>query len=254
VAEKRTKILPTWRIAAPKQLEILRAFGALAGKESKSISNAQVASSVKLKAETIALGNAFYVSIDLLTKSDKDNGFVPSDDLMSYARAAQWDVATAPRKLGPKLSKSWFGEALIPKLRFKPLMVDEAISALAEAAESGPNTKPQLDTLLFFLEQAGLIVRENGTVKIGTNEELDRRDDNVDEQPETKTTARDQPPLNGGAGIQLNFSITVPANELHEWMPDRITAFMSGLAQVLAAKNDKLPLPGTPKGSEDKAT
>ena len=150
-----------------------------------------------------------------------------------------------PRNGVPHASKfatSWFGEALIPKLRFKPVSVEEAIGIMGQAGSIGPESS-ELDMALWYLEQSGVVERENGTVKLGKTEVSDDEDESHAKAPMAapvpETLSRPNPESKNRTGaIRLNVEIDVDTEEIAKWTPERITSFMSGLAQVLAAKGE----------------
>jgi hypothetical protein len=240
VGQKTNKALPTPRIAFQKQVEILRAFGAACGMDSRTVTNAEVGKIVGLKPDTVSLGNSFFVAIDLLTRAEGGN--VPSEEVLAYARAHEWLPEEAFEKVAPKLEKTWFAEALLPRLRFGPLSVDQAIGALGEAAGIGQESKTQLEILLAFLEHARLIERDNGNFRIPRPRPSSEEPKEEVSEREASTVDKQQGAIPKGGGIRLDISIDVNMGEMAKWSSDRITAFMGGLAQVLSAKGnlDKL--------------
>src|SRR5690349_12081891 len=109
-----TKVIPTERLNVRKQLDVLPAVAAASGPNGKPVTNKEVADILKMADTTVSLANFFFTETGLISKGS--NGFVPSADVMSYNRAYEWNPATAANKLAPLLSKTWFAEALTPKL------------------------------------------------------------------------------------------------------------------------------------------
>lgn len=228
-------------MAKEKQLEVLRAYAAACGDSPRAVANPEVASIIGLKADTVSMVNGFFASLELLTKTD--SGYVPSEEVFNYAKAYQWNQETAFWRTSPKFAKSWFAEAILPKLRFKSLTVDEAIGMIGQVAGVGPDVKRELELALWFLEQSGVVERENGTVKIGKTQSPDEEKKD-EEKPDANGAAvqKEKPRVassnktNKVGAIRLNVEINVEMEEIAKWTPERITSFMSGLAQVLAAK------------------
>ncbi len=106
-----TRVLPTERIAFPKQLDLLRAYGALG--QGGAVALKDAAEMVKLNPTTATLANSFFVDNGLLQKSDGGR-LVPGPDTIAYARAFQWNPESAARKLEPALTSGWFATTLIP--------------------------------------------------------------------------------------------------------------------------------------------
>jgi hypothetical protein len=232
-------VLPTDRIAFPKQLSLLRAWAAASGPANKMVTNDDVARMVKMVPTTVQMANPFFADIGLLQKMD--GGFVPSPEVVSFNRAFEWSPETSPQKLAPIIEHSWFGEALLPRLSFDALGTSEAIQVLAEAATVGPDKESQLTILLSYMEASGLIVGENGTIR--------RARQNGQTEPgaktESPTVAAPKPgtvatafmaPTEGV--IQFHVSVKVDMKEFAGWQPDRIARFFSGIAEVLAAKGN----------------
>ncbi len=156
------KQLPTDRVAFKRQMDVLRAY-AVNGEGGRAVTNEQVAATVGMTASTVSLCNPFLADIQLLQRAE--GGYVPSPDVMAFNLAFGWDADNAASKLAPSLEKTWFAAALLPQLKFTPRDEREAITTLAEACGAGKEYKAQLRLLLDYLEEAGLISRENGMVR-----------------------------------------------------------------------------------------
>jgi hypothetical protein len=243
-----TKNLPTGRISLQKQIEILRAYAASSEPEGRAVSNADVGEVVGMAANTVSLANAFFTSTGLLERTE--DGYIPSAEVMNFFRAYPWDPEVAPHKLRPLIEKAWFSLALLPKLRFRQMEEKEAISDLAEIAQAGPEYKAQLALLLDFMATAGMIVKENNTIRLisSETEEVQPPPPNPSANGDGETQTQDMPlnpefstsfAKNGGGIIQLAINVNVDMQEVSKWSSDRISAFFRGIAMVLAAKNAK---------------
>ncbi len=241
-----TRILPTDRITFARQLDILRAYGALSGPAAKPITNADVASVVGMTPSTVSVSNAFFADTGLLQRTDK--GYVPCPEVLAFQHAYEWNPETASQKLAPVLARTWFADALLPRLGFKPLEIRDAIQCLGEAATAGTEYESQLQVLVNYLHAAGLVEQEDNMVRGSQSR-----------PPESQPTTADPPPTNTGSVsrdpptraapqvstafsrapegvVQFHISVKVDMAEFSNWSPDRISAFFSGIAQVLAAK------------------
>jgi hypothetical protein len=224
-------------MAFPKQLEVLRAFGLLCNDGLRIVTNSEVGSVVGLKADTVALGNGFFSSAGLLVRGE--GGHTPAPELVNFARAHEWEHEAAFHKAAPVLRESWFAVELLTKLRFRPMGYEDCVGVLGQAASVGPESRTQLAYLIEFLISAGLIqMSDSGDLSYrnGTEEAPPA-------QPATPASAHTpnaaQPSVtqsSEGGRIRLNVHFDVDAAQLARWSPDRITAFMTGLAQVLAAQ------------------
>lgn len=240
-----TQTLPTERIAFTKQLDLLRVYASASGAAKKVVTLAEVESIIKMKASTVSLTSAFFTDTGLLLKTDK--GFIPSDAVMNFQRAHAWNPETASHKLAPAIQATWFAQRLLPKLSFRPISEQEAVNDLAEACAASPDYEPQLKLLLDYMAAAGLIVRDGDHVRTNVVSGTVRA------VPVASNTVTDDPPMAATAvkssvttafaqptegTIQFHVSVKVDMAEFAGWRADRITAFFSGIAQVLAAKGE----------------
>jgi hypothetical protein len=159
-----TQKLPTPRIAFQRQLEILRAYAAKSDEGKRSVTNEEVAGIVGMSKDTITLGNAFFADVGVLTRTE--GGYLPAPEVVNYLRVHQWSPEKAAHELAPKLAETWFAKVLLPRLAVnKSMNEDEALTELAKASSAATSYKPQLETLLEYLEVAGLLVRDNGQLQ-----------------------------------------------------------------------------------------
>jgi hypothetical protein len=239
------KTLPTDRLSVPKQLDILRAYGASFESTGAPVTNDAVAEIVELAPTTVSLSNAFLVDVGLIQRGDA--GYTPSPEVVAFCHAFGWDEEKASHKLAPLLIKTWFAQALIPKLKFRPLKSDEALRILAEVSSADKDYTAQLQMLLGFLDLTGIVVCENGEIRLNretgeTEKTITPPGAEATPTVEQVTTAFAQKNatsagLSAGA-INFEIKVNVGMAELSGWSADRITAFFSGVAKVMAAKAD----------------
>jgi hypothetical protein len=238
-------------VAAAKQFDILRAYAIASGPSAKPVQVIDAAAIVKMAGTTVSLCSAFFKDTGFLTRTSEGQ-LLPSPEVLEFNRAYEWNPTTAAYKLAPLLEKTWFGERLLPKVRFSPLSLDEAIGDLGTAAAAGADSKPNLLVLLDFMEIAGLITKENGQVRAGSALVPASRPEVRATPPADATPAdvretpphRDQPArlatsfTQQEGVIQFHISVKVNMAEFAGWEPGRITAFFGGIAAVLAAKGN----------------
>ena len=239
---KTQKVLPTDRIAFQKQMDVLRAYGQL-GSEGKPVTNADVAGIVKMHANTTSLANGFFIDAGLLRR--EADGQVPVPDVIAYANGYDWNADTAAQKLRPTLAASWFGQALLPKLRFRALTKQEALATLAEAVGASASHKGQLETVVEFMAVGGVIEKDGDTIKIVRTPEPNGV---PPEQPmvDTKTTGTFQtlppspaPHVAPSPGqITFNVNVAVSMAEISSLTPDKIAAFFAGIADVMKIQSE----------------
>lgn len=239
------KILPTDRIAFKKQLELLRAYAIATGPNNKAATNEEVAVIAKMNASTASIANAFFVSAGLLQEGA--GGRIPSQAVMNFNLAYDWNPETAGHKLASVLQEAWFGKTLLPRLSLHPMEETEAVATLAQEASAGPDYERQIRVILEYLEVAGLVQRDGSLLRIGRVDTASIPQTPLQE-PETRAESRDTQTSKPAVAttfaqmtegiVQFHISVRVEMNQFANWRPDRIAAFFSGIAQVLAAKAD----------------
>jgi hypothetical protein len=247
-AGKPTKALPTVRIAFGKQLDLLRAYAAASGPAARMVNLKDVAEIVQMSPTTIPLANPFFVDVKFVQRSE-GQGMTPASELLEYAHAYEWDKETAAHKLSPLLTKTWFWEALQPRLAFQELSDDQAVTILAEKSGAGPTYKSPLRLILDYLEAAGMVKREGGMVKMVKGQtaaalqpaQLDEAEPEVVEAapkggPLPRTSVATNFAQSKQGIVQFDISVHVDMAEFKGWQPARIAAFFNGIAQVLSAK------------------
>lgn len=218
---KTQRQLPTDRIALSKQVEILRAYGELS-QDGRAVSNGEVAKMVELHTSTTSLANGFFVEAGLLQRDP--NGHVPVAEVIAFSRAHAFDPESAPQKLAPLLARAWFGTALVRKVNFRTHTRQEALAALAEAAGASKDHRNQLESLLELLATVGLVQLDGDQVKAA------RVPLSADPTPPKDPPPPVAPSVANGA-FQLSLSLTL--EEIARLPPDKITAFMSGVAELM---------------------
>lgn len=243
--------LPTDRITFDKQLKLLRAYVSASDGGAKAATNEEVGAVVEMKGSTVSLGNAFFVKNGFLIRSGR--GYIPSKEVLEYKLAHDWDAATAGSKLAPLIERTWFWQVLKPKLGLRPIDEGEALNDLALKIGARPEYKNQIKTLLDYLLLAGSILREGTTLTLvrrrpgETAYEAPPAEERASSPPPPKSQDEAAPdlaalPFGQVGSIKFAVSINVDMTQMVQWDPHRISAFFTGLAQVIAAqKGGKQP-------------
>lgn len=241
-----TRKLPTDRIAFQKQLDILRAYGALSQGGTRAVPVKEVAEMVGMSATTVPLMNTFMLDNDFVQKSGTD--FVPHRALIEFAQAHSWNAETATRKLGSLIRQTWFGNRLHSRLSYSAMQSEQAVHDLAAQISASPSCKAQIELLIDYAAKSGLVRRDGSALSLGEEAGSQPMEQPVTEklapEPETKSDPLPRPQqgsvatgfMSAEGGVQFSVLIKVDMKEMAGWTPDRIAAFFSGLAQVLAAK------------------
>ena len=157
-----TKILPTDRLGFEKQLGVLRGYAVAGTADRNLVANRDVSAIVGIHDGTISNCNPSFNDVGFIEREGMK--YRPSEVVLQYATAHDWDSTTGAYKLAPALTESWFGKLLLPRLAFRSLSKDEAIGILADAASATKDYKLQIETILDYLRVAGLITVEGNTV------------------------------------------------------------------------------------------
>lgn len=168
---KLTQTLPTDRISFAKQTEIIRAFAAAYDKNGAPVSNDDVGRFVDLAGSTVSQCNALLIDLGILQRAEAGK-FTPTAPAMEYFKLHQFSPDRAWSKLSPLIEKSWFGQELIAKLKFRAIEESEAVTDLALASNAEKGYEAQLKLAIEWLVQVGLAVREGSQLRIaqsGTN-------------------------------------------------------------------------------------
>jgi hypothetical protein len=237
--------LPSDRIAYQKQLEILRAFAVAAADNGGSASNENVGKLVKMSHTTVALATPFFVDSGFLTRADRGR-FRPSEAVVEYSRAYQWTPDRAGHHLANVVSRSWFGQVILPRVSVSARDHDEIMAAVSAAADATTEHRQQLATVIEFAVLSGVVERQGSKFRAGRVEGATLPDqrgaDAVAPSPqqEVGTTT---PGMNTGfvkdpteGYVEFHVNVKVRTAEFATWRPERISAFFGGIAQVLAAK------------------
>jgi hypothetical protein len=236
------KVLPTNRIAFSKQLDILRAYANAAQASSgRGVTNPLLAQALDMHPSTVSLANPFFLDIGLLKKGE-GGGNVASEEVIKFNRTYEWNPDRAGLELAPILAASWFWQSLLPILQMRSITERDAVERLAHAASVGREYESQLRVLLEYVVVSGLAMRDGNMLKVNKPERSvasapPAPSDLSQPQAPTVTTTTVAPVagMPGGA-VRFHVEVNVDMKELAGWPADRITAFFSGIAQVLAAK------------------
>jgi DNA-binding IclR family transcriptional regulator len=247
--QQATRKLPTDRIAFQKQMDILRALGHLSQGGTRAVPMREAAEFVKMSVTTLPLMSAFIVDSGIVEKSGVD--FVPHRALIEFAQAHSWNPESAPRKLAPMFRHTWFGNRLVTRLGFSSMANDEAVEDLGLQIAAPPDAKPQVQTLIEFLIVCGLVRRDGTQLSLGPQAsgegteapQAQKEKPVASDAQEVRAEVSARPPgaiatgfMSTEGGVQFHVAIKVDMKEMAGWAPDRIAAFFSGIAQVLAAK------------------
>jgi hypothetical protein len=157
------KPLPTARVSPQNQLRILRAWAYVSSEGTKAATVNEVASTVDMASSTVAMTNPFFSSIGLLQRLAVGT-YVPSKEVVAFLNAN--NPQTAGRSLSPAFRDAWFGQLIVPKLKYAPMDEQSILSALQDASGVGQEQKKALGFILDFMEAVELVERNGDQIKL----------------------------------------------------------------------------------------
>ena len=166
-----TKVIPTNRLTLPKQVEIIRAYGAAFDNSKEPVGIEEVMKYVGMAAATVSQTNAFLQELGLVRKDGRR--FIPASEVMAMNRLYDVSKEKALNKLAPLFERSWFGAIVIPKLKFRSMSEEDMVHQLFEEATAEPQHLQQIRMLIDYLVLVGLVERAGADLKIknGVTEE-----------------------------------------------------------------------------------
>jgi len=191
---KPIRALPTDRLIFDKQLSILRAYAAASGPDRQPTNNAEVAKTADISPNSISICNPFFIECGLLLREGMKQR--PTPPVFDYHAAWEWNQDTAGLKLNQVFASTWFAKALLPKLSFRSLTIDEAVSFLADEAKAPKEYKGQLAILLNYLAVSGVVAVEGNTVsKANGKREFEAPPPNVPPPPKNTNPPEIEPKI-----------------------------------------------------------
>ena len=159
-----TQVIPTNRLTLPKQIEIIRAYGAAYEAGGGPVGIEDVTKFVGMAPATVSQTNAFLQETGIVRKDGRR--FVPAVEVQAMTRLYEVSKEKALAKLGPLMEKSWFGQLVLPKLKFRPMPEEDIVHELFEAATAEAQHLPQVRMLVDYLVITGVVERDGGVLKV----------------------------------------------------------------------------------------
>jgi len=159
-----TQVIPTSRLTLPKQVEIIRAYGAAFDVSKGPVGIEEVVKFVGMAAATVSQTNAFLQEVGIVRKDGRR--FIPASEVMAMNRLYEVNKEKALSKLAPLFEKTWFGTLVIPKLKFRPMAEEDLVHQLFEVATAETQHLQQIRMLIDYLVLVGLVERDGANLKI----------------------------------------------------------------------------------------
>lgn len=202
--------LPTDRLKFDTQLSVLRAYGAASGSSRERVRLDDVASAGGVAKDTVSITNEFFRSVGLISKEGRE--FRPSEAVVDFTTAHQWNEQSAPFKLAEQLRESWFGKRVVRRLSVQATPRAEIVSELAIEAGASPSHRPRVEMLVDYLRAAGIVAESGEELRLKRQE---GESENSTPPPHEVGSEGD---LNnsedsGGDDGMVRFSIPIPGHK-----------------------------------------
>lgn len=163
-SRRPSKILPSPRLAVPKQLDAIRAFALASKVDDGLVTNEQAGKIIDMSPNTIVVCNAFFCDVGILQRKDSGK-FEVSDVARAFSDAYEWNPETAGAKLAPVFEDKWFAKSLIPRLKMRDWSRADAVQTLAESAGASKEYRANVEMLIDFMAFAQLIKADGNVIK-----------------------------------------------------------------------------------------
>lgn len=166
------KALPTDRLKFDNQVAVLRAVAATSGNNRRGSTAMAMSAAIGLNAGTGGLNSRFFRSANWFESVGRGE-YTASSGVLAYHQHITIDPDAqyeATAKMRDEVRTSWFWTTLEPMLASgHPINMKLAVLELAKAAGASSHTD-QLQTIIEWLDWVGLIVREEGQIKLRASE------------------------------------------------------------------------------------
>ena len=175
---------------------------------------------------------------------------------MEFQRKYSFNQSDAGAVLAPALAQTWYADVVRQRVEFDAATVKDLVAALADEAGADVSFRSQLETLIEWLEFAGVVVRDgDGFVHLGgpTAAPISKGETVpvAETQADTSTALATADDLHGvGTGLafrsgrrpmeshvlSLSFDLRLTAQDLSALTPDQIRQVFEGVGQIAAIK------------------
>lgn len=238
------KALPTDRLKFGQQVNALKAISVASVGGTKAVGAEDIAPRIGVVAATAGLNNQFFMESGLITRESKGR-YKPTEAVERFARKHTFDAEGSGRELAGILGQTWYFQAVRQQLEMGTTPTQTMIRVLADAAGAVKAHEVKLASLLAWLEFAGLVTTEGGTVKIpeGAPEPPAVEDNELPDPPPADTEGkrttekhRRQPPADTEAVLSFSFDFALTADDLKALSPEQIQKVFEAVGQVMAVK------------------
>lgn len=249
---RTAKPLPTDRLKFDAQKRALKAIAISSDFGARAVGSREIAQALSVVETTASLNNAFFVDSGLVVQEARGR-YKPTAVANEFARKHSFNDAEAGLLLAPTLAQTWYFRAVQRRLQISAASKAHIIEALALEAGATKERAPQLDSLLDWLNYAGLIEVSGGNVVVGETAPSPATTGAgggasgggggeppapEDDPPGAGTTTRrgQERPQEEAPVIGLSFDFSLTASDLAQLTPDQIRAVFEAVGSVMAVK------------------
>lgn len=242
------KPLPTDRMKMATQVQALKAIAVASASREQGVAASDIAARIGVAEVTAGLSNAFFAEAGWIERSGKGL-YKPTEAALRFAQRFGFNENEAASLLAPPIRQTWYFREIEPELRIgRPVPMTQAVSILANAAGAGAEYRPQLESVVEWLQYVGLVVITDGHVQLGqrdlqdlqppTDDELKKPGESGGSDPagSAGTGATKEKRLHAQAVVSLDFDLSLTADDLARLEPEQITSLFKAVGEIAAIK------------------
>jgi hypothetical protein len=242
--------IPTDRMRTTTARQALQAIALADRGDGEGVTSAHIAARIGVAETTAGLNNAFFREAGWIERRSKGR-FVATDATRKYVQRLGFNETEAATLLAPSIKDSWYFREIEPDLALgRPIPVEQAVSVLAQAAGAGAEYRPQLETVLHWLEYVGLILITDGQVQRGQHDIQDLEEVPEPEKPIEQEQQKNEPadtkseaatkkqhhPDQPSTVVSLDFDLSLTVEDMAKLEPAQITALFEAVGKIVSIK------------------
>lgn len=209
---------------------------------------------IEISPATAGLNNAFFTEAGWVEKSGRGE-YKPTAEASAFVQKFGFSETEAAACLAPAMKRSWYFTEIASELEAGPMPIDSAVKVLAQIAGAGVEYRPQLVSVIDWLEYVGLVVVADGVVQLGQRDVQDREPQERKPSAPGATVAEKRSAPAGGSdagtttedrqngGVQgvptllsLSFDLALTADDLQKLSAEQIKTLFEAVGAVAAVR------------------
>jgi hypothetical protein len=165
--------LPSLYTSLENLIQILKGYVIGSNNGQKPVNYKEVATLVNLHPARVSDNNRFLEENNMLVEK-KRGRFVPSSEIVSFAKSLPWDLDKAKYFLSQKLESAWFYTIINDAFRIKGTLDEEGlVRILGSASQAASSQQTSLKRIIELLEYANIIEKDEKGVYTFVKQPID---------------------------------------------------------------------------------